>query len=61
MSVWEERWHLGRRGADITMIADAYAARTGHRHRRQVFSASSPGAAAFGHLRLVPRATLETP
>jgi L-arabinokinase len=50
---------LGRRDADITMIADAYAARTGH--RPQVFSGSSPGAAAFGHLRLVPRATLETP
>ena len=50
---------LGRRDADITMIADAYAARTGH--RPQVFSGSSPGAAAFGHLRLVPRANLETP
>ena len=41
---------LGRPGADVSLIADAYAARTGH--RPQVFSGSSPGAAAFGHLRL---------
>jgi L-arabinokinase len=43
---------LGRRGTDIGPIADAFTARTGHRPR--VFSGSSPGAVAFGHLRLGP-------
>ena len=42
---------LGRRGADIGHIADAYAAETGLPPR--VFSGSSPGAAGF-HLRLGP-------
>jgi L-arabinokinase len=41
---------LGRRGADIGAIASAYAAETGLPPR--VFSGSSPGAAAFGHIRL---------
>jgi L-arabinokinase len=43
---------LGRRGADIGSIADAFAARTSV--RPHVFSGSSPGALAFGHLRLGP-------
>ncbi len=43
---------LGRRGAYIGAIAEAFAARTPHRPR--VFSGSSPGAMAFGHLRLGP-------
>lgn len=43
---------LGRRGADIRRIAQAYEARTGHRPR--VFSGSSPGSAAFGTIRLGP-------
>jgi L-arabinokinase len=41
---------LARRGADISRIAEDYARRTGH--RPHVLSGSSPGAAAFGHLRL---------
>jgi L-arabinokinase len=41
---------LGRRGADIRRIADAYAEETGLPAR--IFSGSSPGAAAFGHIRL---------
>jgi L-arabinokinase len=41
---------LGRRGADIRPVANAYARETGHPPR--VFSGSSPGAAAFGHIRL---------
>lgn len=43
---------LGRRGADIGRIAQAYEARTGH--RPQVFSGSSSGSAAFGSIRLGP-------
>jgi galactokinase len=43
---------LGRRGADIFEIARAFEARTGH--HPQVFSGSSPGASAFGILRLGP-------
>jgi galactokinase len=43
---------LGRRGSDIGDIADAFFARTSH--RPQIFSGSSPGAVAFGHLRLGP-------
>jgi len=43
---------LGRRGAYIGAIAEAFAARTTHRPR--VFSGSSPGGMAFGHLRLGP-------
>jgi galactokinase len=43
---------LGQRGADIAAVADAFAAQTGH--RPQVFRGSSPGAVAFGHLRLGP-------
>jgi L-arabinokinase len=41
---------LGRRGADVRRVADAYAAETGLPAR--IFSGSSPGAAAFGHVRL---------
>jgi galactokinase len=41
---------LGRRGADIHEVADAYAKETGRPPR--IFSGSSPGAAAFGHIRL---------
>jgi L-arabinokinase len=41
---------LGRRGADVRRIAEAYAEEMGRPTR--VFSGSSPGAAAFGHLRL---------
>lgn len=43
---------LGRRGAGaaIQAIADQYASETGY--RPYIFSGSSPGAAAFGHLRL---------
>jgi galactokinase len=41
---------LGRRGAEVQAVADAYAAETGQEAR--VFSGSSPGSAAFGHLRL---------
>ena len=41
---------LGRRGADITAIARAYAQETGFPPR--VFSGSSPGAAEFGHRRV---------
>jgi galactokinase len=41
---------LARRGADVSQVADDYAHRTGY--RPHVFSGSSPGAAAFGHLRL---------
>ena len=41
---------LTKRGADIESIAEAYAAETGH--RPVVFSGSSPGAGAFGHLRV---------
>ncbi len=43
---------LGRRGADIGKIAQAYEARTGH--RPQVFSGSSSGSAAFGSICLGP-------
>jgi len=43
---------LGRRGADIGRIAQAYEARTGRRPR--VFSGSSSGSAAFGSIRLGP-------
>jgi L-arabinokinase len=43
---------LGRRGADVGRIAQAYEARSGH--RPQVFSGSSPGSAAFGSIRLGP-------
>lgn len=49
---------LGRRGADIGRIADAYAAETGRPSR--VFSGSSPGAALFGH-RLVPAVNVHGP
>ena len=41
---------LGRRGADIGPIANAYAEETGRPPR--IFSGSSPGAAASGHTRL---------
>ena len=41
---------LGRRGADITRIAQAYEALTGH--RPGIFSGSSSGSAAFGSIRL---------
>jgi L-arabinokinase len=41
---------LGRRGADVQAVASAYAEETGLPPR--VFSGSSPGAAAFGHIRL---------
>jgi L-arabinokinase len=44
---------LGRRGADLQPVADAYAARTGR--RPYIFSGSSPGAAAFGCLLLAER------
>ena len=43
---------LGRRGADIGKVAQAYEARTGH--RPQVFSGSSSGSAAFGSICLGP-------
>jgi galactokinase len=45
---------LGRRGADLRPIVDAYASRTGH--RPYVFSGSSPGAGAFGRVRLTASA-----
>jgi galactokinase len=45
---------LGRRGADVAAIAEAFTAKTGH--RPQVFRGSSPGALAFGYLRLGPSA-----
>lgn len=43
---------LGRRGEDgsVTAIAEAFERETGH--KCAVFSGSSPGSAAFGHLRL---------
>ncbi len=41
---------LGRRGADVGVVAHAYAEQTGH--TPHVFSGSSPGAGAFGTLRL---------
>lgn len=41
---------LGQRGADVGPIVAAYASRTGH--RPHVFSGSSPGAAAFGRIRM---------
>ncbi len=41
---------LGKRGADVGPIVAAYASRTGH--RPHVFSGSSPGAAAFGRIRM---------
>ena len=43
---------LGQRGAGgaIRAVADEYERQTGH--RPYVFSGSSPGAAAFGHLKL---------
>jgi galactokinase len=44
---------LGRSGADVGAAAEACARRSGH--RPQVFSGSSPGAAAFGWIRLGPR------
>jgi L-arabinokinase len=40
---------LGRRGASIRQVAEAYASDTGLPPR--IFSGSSPGAAAFGHVR----------
>jgi galactokinase len=43
---------LGRRGSDISEIARAFETRTGQKPR--VFSGSSPGAAAFGIVRLGP-------
>ena len=43
---------LGRRGAPVGEIAQAFEVRTGHRPK--VFSGSSPGAAAFGTIRLGP-------
>jgi galactokinase len=43
---------LGRRGALIREVAQAYEGRTGHRPR--VFSGSSAGSAAFGAIRLGP-------
>lgn len=43
---------LGRRGADLGAIAAAFAGRAGRLPR--VFSGSSPGAAAFGVIRLTP-------
>lgn len=44
---------LGRRGSDqaIAQIASQYARRTGYRPR--LFAGSSPGAAAFGYLKLI--------
>jgi galactokinase len=44
---------LGLRGADVGAIAMAFAAGAGRTPR--VFSGSSPGAAAFGAVRLRPR------
>ena len=44
---------LGRQGADIGAVVEAYSRRSGH--RPQVFSGSSPGSAAFGSMRLGPR------
>jgi L-arabinokinase len=41
---------LGRRGADVGQVAQAYAEETGQ--APLVFSGSSPGAATFGHLRV---------
>ncbi len=41
---------LGRKGADIRRVAEAYAGETGRPAR--IFSGSSPGAAVFGHVRL---------
>ena len=41
---------LGRRGADVRAVASAYARETGQPPR--IFSGSSPGAAAFGHVRM---------
>jgi L-arabinokinase len=46
---------LARRGADISQVAEDHARRTGH--LPHVFSGSSLGAAAFGHLRLPAPAT----
>ena len=43
---------LGRRGADVRAIAEAYRAETGH--APWVFSGSSPGAGSLGSLRLGP-------
>ncbi len=45
---------LGRRGADLRPIVDAYSSRTGH--RPYVFSGSSPGAGAFGRVLLTASA-----
>jgi L-arabinokinase len=41
---------LGRPDADVAAVAEAYAAESGRPPR--IFSGSSPGAAAFGHLRV---------
>ncbi|HET9318082.1 MAG TPA: GHMP kinase [Vicinamibacteria bacterium] len=41
---------LGRSGADVRAVASAYARETGQPPR--IFSGSSPGAAAFGHVRM---------
>ena len=43
---------LARKGASIDRIAEDFAQRSGHRPR--VFTGSSPGAMAFGWLRLGP-------
>jgi galactokinase len=41
---------LGRRGSDLGPVVEGYASRTGH--RPYIFSGSSPGAEAFGRIRL---------
>jgi L-arabinokinase len=44
---------LARRGVDLGPVLEAYERETGY--RPQVFRGSSPGAAAFGVVRLEPR------
>ena len=68
MSVWEERWHpLGEEWVIVAAhrqnrpwIGEMVGRRTHWAPAAGVLRLP-PGAAAFGHLRLVPRATLETP
>jgi L-arabinokinase len=45
---------LGHRdaGTSVAKVAEAYAGASGH--RPYIFAGSSPGSAAFGHLRLRP-------
>jgi galactokinase len=50
---------LGRKSADIGAVAEACVKRS--RHRPHVFSGSSPGAAAFGVLRLGPTSRSAAP